>query len=492
MLDKQIRASIAHILLTLINADNIIDKGEIMQFSAIKKKHGIIPSDIIDSESMSFAQAVNNISEYAKAKGDKTLLNKIYKDACSIASSDGFCAPCEARILYAMRAIFFSDPGSGIRLMDCKEASIQIDGPKVFFVREDRHADLSKNFIEYFQEYYYEFMNFGFELINIVQICNDLISMGEENVVELMSLGRPNIIKPRASAIYQKLKELTPQEVFKEILGGTLDVINDDITTYFLIKICDSKVAGNGAMQTYYSFIRVPVVSDLKSVIRNIVKDYSECAVQINHIISLSDCNKFRYFDFTKSLFNMLEAEVERSKIELKKLVIDPIKETIYFDGLLSDGIKVQYKQLVLYLLVCWLSANNKVLVRKDRKTLYEPNKEEGHVKNYVEIAEEKYEYIQQHFTLAQKDYGNPCDASDQDFGSLKTKFNKVLKDNAGEYWSDIYDLCIPKTVQKSLPKLDGSAEYRISGFSLGLLPSYIYVKVRDKDELVPISELFN
>ena len=72
MLDKQIRASIAHILLTLINADNIIDKGEIMQFSAIKKKHGIIPSDIIDSESMSFAQAVNNISEYAKAKGDKT------------------------------------------------------------------------------------------------------------------------------------------------------------------------------------------------------------------------------------------------------------------------------------------------------------------------------------------------------------------------------------------------------------------------------------
>ena len=112
-------------------------------------------------------------------------------------------------------------------------------------------------------------------------------------------------------------------------------------------------------------------------------------------------------------------------------------------------------------------------------------------LKNYVEIAEEKYEYIQQHFTLAQKDYGNPCDASDQDFGSLKTKFNKVLKDNAGEYWSDIYDLCIPKTVQKSLPKLDGSAEYRISGFSVGLPSSYIYVKMRGKDKPVPVSELF-
>ena len=182
-----------------------------MQFSAIKKKHGIIPSDIIDSESISFAQAVNNILEYAKAKDDKALLEKRYRDACSIALSDGFCAPCEARILYAMRSMFFRDPESGIRLIDCKESSIKIDGPKVFFVREGRHADLSKNFIEYFQEYYYEFMNFGFELINIVQICNDLISMGEDNVVELMSLGRPNIIKPRASAIYQKLKAV--QEV---------------------------------------------------------------------------------------------------------------------------------------------------------------------------------------------------------------------------------------------------------------------------------------
>ena len=71
MIEKNIRASLAHILLALINADNVIDQGEIKQFALLKKKYGIIPEDILASDSMSFTQAVNNIVEYSVNKNDE-------------------------------------------------------------------------------------------------------------------------------------------------------------------------------------------------------------------------------------------------------------------------------------------------------------------------------------------------------------------------------------------------------------------------------------
>lgn len=496
MIEKTIRASLAHVLLALINADNVIDQGEIKQFALLKKKYGIIPDDILASDSMSFTQAVNNIVEYSETRNNPDFLNEFYEEAKAMTTSDGLCAQCEARILYALKAIFFSPKDSGIRLLSCKESTIDVAGPKVFFVREAIHTDLSKNFDGYFQEYYYEFLNYGFELINVTQIKDELIEMGEESIAELMSIGRPDMIRPKAIEIFNTLIQLTPQDVFKEILGGNIDALNDGITTFFLIKICDSKVTVGNESPNYYNFLRIPVVSDkkMRSIIRGIVKDYSDCSAHMNPIILPADFNKFRYYSFTKSLFRMLETEVDRREKGLKRLIVDAVDMKIYLEGLLSEGINIQYKQLALYLLISWLSSKNMLLVRKETGAYYE-NENEPFVVNYVEIADDKFAEIQKKLMKYEKEFDDPCATISQEFGDLKKKLKDALKKEAINQSKETFDLCSPLSVKRVFEsktnRNDNKCEYQISGYVINLPSSYIFARVKGKNELIPISQIF-
>ena len=105
MIDTNTRASIAHILLALINADNVIDQGEIIAFKKLKDEYGINHKDILYSDAMTFAQAAQNLLEYAKSKNDDKFLYEFYSDAKSMTTSDGLCAQSEARLLYALKCI---------------------------------------------------------------------------------------------------------------------------------------------------------------------------------------------------------------------------------------------------------------------------------------------------------------------------------------------------------------------------------------------------
>lgn len=497
MIEKNIRASIAHILLAIINADNVIDQGEIKHFALLKKKYGITPDDILNSDLMSFTQAVNNIVDYSVSKNDTHFLEEFYGETKAMTTSDGLCSQCEACILYALKSVFFSPDDSGIRLISCKETTLQIDGPKVFFVREASHTDLSQNFDGYFQEYYYEFLNYGFELINVTQIKNELIEMGEDNIVELMSIGRPDMIRPKAIEVFEALTQLTPQDVFREILGGNIDVTNDGITTFFLIKICDSKVTENSVQKNKYDFLRIPVVSDrkMRTIIRGIVKDYSECSAHMNPIILPADFNKFRYYSFTKSLFKMLESDVDRKKKCLKKLIVDAVDMKIYLDGLLSEGINIQYKQLALYMLICWLSSKNILLIRKGTGAYY-INEKEGHVRNYVEIAEDMFTEIQKRLMKYEKDYIDPCSTMSQEFGDLKKKLKDALQKEAVNQLQETFELCSPismkRMLKSTIERRDGKKEYQISGYVIKLPSSHILVRVKGKKELIPIERIFD
>lgn len=501
MLDKKIRASVAHVLLALINVDNVIDQGEIVEFAKLKTKYGIIPDDVLFADTMTFAEAVSNLMEHAKAKEDPQFLRKIYDDAREMTVSDGLCVQCEARLLYALKSVFFNNAGTkedtGIRLFSCQKKAIQLDGPQVFFIREDKHTELSKNYLDYFQEYYYEFLNFGFELTNVVHITKELLAMGEQNIVELLNIGRPAMIASKASSIYQELSQLTPQKVFKEILDGTLDVVKDGITTYFLIKISESMVVNKGVSQIYYNFLRVPVVSDdgMKNVIRSVVKDFAECAGQINPIILPADFNKFRYYSFTKSLFKMLEAEVDRKEKGLKCLVIDAVNSKIELQGILKEGVHIQYKQLALYLLIAWLSSKGHLLVRTQPKS-YELVKNDEHVSDLVKLADTKYAEIQQKIMKSMKFFDNPCSIMSQELGDLKTVLRKALMNEAAGKCAEICDLCLPfsdkRMLSESKDQKGSNIKLQLSGYVLKLPSSYIYVKVKGKKNLIPVGELFD
>ena len=499
MLDSKTRASVAHVLLALINADNVIDEGEIVQFADLKKKYGILPKDLQASDTMSFADAVNNIVEYAAKRNERRFLHDFYTSVKEMAISDGFCAQCEARMIYALKSIFFGGQDSGIRLFACAESMLKVEGPKVFFVREESHALLSKEFTEYFHEYYYEFLNYGFELINVSAIREELVAMGKENIVELMTIGKPDLLRSKAAIIYDELKKMSPQCVFKEILGGSLDVLNDGQTSYFLIKVCDSKVSSQGSMQTYRNFIRVPVDPDggMKKVIRTIVKDYSDCATHLTPIILPADFHKFRYFSFTRSLFGFLEKLVDSRSRCLKRLVIDAVKETVHLEGILDEPVKADYKEIAIYILVSWMTSQNKMVISKGPK-MYTCYKDQPDAKSHDALAIEKFVLIKKHIMHHEKPDDDPSVGS-QSLGGFRDSLRIFLKKTGIADADKFAQPYLPHTVKKNFPyykdgkKTDKS--YRISGYVLGIDPSLIYVRtksMKDAESPKPIADIFN
>ena len=508
MLDTKTRASVAHILLALINADNVIDQGEIEHFAKIKKKYDILPKDLLASDTMSLAEALNNIVEYARKKNEDRFLWEFYNSAKNLTTSDGFCAQCEARIVYAMKSVFFGDKDNGVQVFACEESSIKIEGPKIFFVGEDSHTLFSKEFTDYFQEYYYEFLNYGFELINVSAIGKELIAMGKENIVDLLTIERPDLLRSRAAEIYDELKEMKPQSVFEEILGGNINVLNDGLTPYFLIKVCDSKVVSNGTSRTYYNFIRVPIVADtgVKKVIRNIVMQYSECATHLTPVILPADFHKFRYFSFTKSLFSFLEKEINKKDKCLKRLVIDAVDEKIYFEGLLNDPIEANYKEIALYILISWLSSKGVLLLSKTTK-LYDYICENGKVKDkyraineYDQIAIDKYEYIRENIMGSWKEGADPC-MSSQSLGKFKRKLRLALEKNGFENIEEYTRQYFPDTIEKTFSIGEkGEEDYTLTGYVLNIDYSKVYVRIKcnkpfkkgkgEEKIIMPITEL--
>ena len=484
MLDSKTRVSVAHIFLALINVDNVIDQGEIEQFSKIKKKYGLLPKDLLASDTMSLAEAVNNIVEYARKKNEDSFLWELYNSAKGMTTSDGFCAQCEARIIYAMESVFFGNKENDIRLFACKESSIKIEGPKIFFVGEKSHNSLSKEFKDYFQEYYYEFLNYGFELINVSAISQELIAMGKENIIELLTIESPDMFRSRADEIYKELTKMEPQSVFEEILGGNIDVFNDGVTQYFLIKVCNSKIVSNGLSHTYYNFIRVPVVSDtgVKTVIRNIIMQYSKCANHLTPAIQPADFYKFRYYSFTKSLFGFLEKEINRKAKCLKRLLIDAVDEKIHFEGLLNEPIKADYKEIALYILISWLSSKDKMLLSKATKA-YEniEDKLPIEIKRDDQDAKEKYEYIQKKIMGSIKYDQDPC-MGPQSLNKFKTTFKRTFEkegfENINEYTSQYF----PFTRKQEF--LIENVKYTLTGYMLNLDFSLVKVKTKEKKEI--------
>lgn len=471
MLPNLVKASIAHVMLAIINADDVIARQEIEGFVRLRKKYSISIDDIHSSSSLSFAQAVNNIYSYGSSRDDSACwFDELYNDVTAIVMQDGVCAVEEARLAYSIKSVF---DGNGLALISSLNNSVCVPVANAIFVSQPDVAYPD----EHLQECYYELMSCGFELLDLEVVRGQLMMLGEDNIVELISIARPEIPHTRARMICEQIRTVTLNDLLTDMFGRDYNFNSN--TSCFFLNVCVSNVNG----VPVHNFIRVPVVNDPCSTIRGVVRKYREvfeCCHAFHPVHLSAQGTRMQYLSFSASLFGMMDKQILSEQKSLKRIVIDAVNCKIELEGILSEGVDVPYKALSLYLLIAWMSSQNLVLCRKESK-LYEEHRNHEKVKEYVSIAEDSYQRIIYEKMGTVKDYSDPCSLLPQDFVRFKSRIAEAVKQEVPEDMDCVLNQCFPITRKLDL----------MTGYAIGYPTENIFVRTKGAKSDIKVSDLF-
>ena len=131
---KNEKSAICRVLFDLIQADSIIDSGEMEKYSVLLEKYAINQEDEIAASQITFADAVNTISLM-----DDVIKDSLLHDFSQMTVSDGFCVRSEALLMVALKSKLQSDDVD-IQLISIPKPVFNIESASVLYV-ESRYEE---------------------------------------------------------------------------------------------------------------------------------------------------------------------------------------------------------------------------------------------------------------------------------------------------------------------------------------------------------------
>ena len=137
---KSEKCAICRILFDLIQADSIIDSGEMEHYSVLREKYSINREDEVAAAQITFAEAVNTI-----AVSDSSLKENLLQDFSNMTVSDGFCARSEALLMIALNTKFKAEDAD-IQLISIPKPVFNVESASVLYI-ESRYEKKINNII---------------------------------------------------------------------------------------------------------------------------------------------------------------------------------------------------------------------------------------------------------------------------------------------------------------------------------------------------------
>ena len=135
---KSEKSAISRILFDLIQADSIIDSGEMEDYSVLREKYSINREDEVAAAQITFAEAVNTL-----AVSDSSLKENLLQDFSNMTVSDGFCARSEALLMIALNTKFKAEDAD-IQLISIPKPVFNVESASVLYI-ESRYEKKINN-----------------------------------------------------------------------------------------------------------------------------------------------------------------------------------------------------------------------------------------------------------------------------------------------------------------------------------------------------------
>lgn len=368
-LDEKTRNAITKIIMTLINADGVIDKAELERLEILKKKYYLSYTNILNAQTLSFAASVNQI-KVGVWKYSGLTPQEFCNDMITLASMGNKISHNEAMICLALR---YALDVSGSHVFSYMEKSLQFAKKEVLYIEADVNEEtirLNDEINKFYGNISSILGYYGFKFIYIPHINEDFNTLGEIHLKRIIGYLNPTISKEEEiiERLWSCLSRKGSIDFSRQLMieGAGLYEFRPSL----LFKISNSNVHAKektGISSKQIDFLQVPVQpgDQIQNTIQNFTRKYIDLVKNMACTSIISAEKKFHFRGFHKTLFDFyMNRDNEVSEIVF---LIGATNKGGFVTFGSKNRIKLSASEMALYLLFIHLtrSANNGLLVKK-------------------------------------------------------------------------------------------------------------------------------
>ena len=313
--DRTQKIALARIISDLIEADFIVEEGEMSFFVDIISTKGFDVSDsmLVDAKKMHFAKAVSWLKEL-----DTDQREMVIKTLRNLAMSDGTCVPLEAIQILSLELAL----GQGAQVFSIPVNDVIFDNMKAIYVESEDGTDVSKEVEENFRSLSNELALAGFDLVLIPQVVADYKRMDLPYLKKVVKYMIPSIPESRVEEICHDLRNITTSEFCRNLLDKKFDIHLSDTKPSLLVKISESDLIKqydtiDTARTRYMNFLKIELKTNVVQQVRDLMDRYRSminCSIMVD---SKPKTQKFRYYGFHRSLFELIAYSKQQKEYRL-------------------------------------------------------------------------------------------------------------------------------------------------------------------------------
>ena len=351
-MDRLQKIAFARILSDLIEADFIVEQGEMEYFERIisRNKLNIKKTMLSEAKRLTLARAIKILKEL-----NETDVDMVIEFLKGLSLSDGTCVPLEAiQILAIIEAL-----KNGAEVFSVKAVDLQIDNMTTIYIENEKGTDTNKFIESNYREINNEFALAGFRFVHIPHVARDFDSMDRTYLKKVVSYMIPSAPDIRVDKICNDLCNITTSEFCRDLLYKKIGINLIGAKPSLLFKINDSSViaphsSDDAERMSYSNFLLIELGEDILKTIRDLVDTYSNmvnCAIPVE---SQPQKRKFLYYGFHRSLFDLISYGKEMKEycliIDLEKRDAPISFESV--DGKDKIQLKLSAQEYALYILI--------------------------------------------------------------------------------------------------------------------------------------------
>lgn len=339
-LKRDERIAIARIIIDLIEADFVIEAGEMAFFErAISKEwFNITDKMLVEAKKIDLAKALDELKEI-DIERRKALVQTLRQ----LSVSDEECVPSEAILIYAIEQVLLGSAN----IYSIPKPDIEVANLTAIYVENEATA-VGENISRSLRKITDDLHCVGLEFVYIPTIVDDFRGMGEEYLRKSVKYKIPSSSEERVAEICEKLCGLTTAQFCRDLLYKKLRLNLIDCRPSLLLKINDSDIIDRHDTEENYrirfsNFLQIELGEDVEQDIRAIVARYSSLVSGEPRQMQPQREAKFIYEGFHRSLFDLIAYGRESHECRLVFDFRTP-RNVIYFESMEGEAERIPLK----------------------------------------------------------------------------------------------------------------------------------------------------
>lgn len=339
-LKRDERIAIARIIIDLIEADFVIEAGEMEFFErAISKEcFNITDKMLVEAKKIDLAKALEMLKEIDIERRKALVLT-----LKQLSLSDDVCVPSEATLIYAIEQVLLGNAN----LYSILKPDIDIANLTVIYVENEASAtgeSISSNLTKITEDLRLA----GLEFVYIPTIVDGFRAMDAEYLRKSIKYKIPSSSESRVDEICEKLCGLTTAQFCRDLLYKKLKLNLINCRPSLLLKINDSDIIDRHDSEENYrlrfsNFLQLELGEDVERDVHSLVETYRSMVNDEPRQMQPSREAKFIYEGFHRSLFDLIAYGRESHEC---RLVFDfrVPRNVVYFESMEGETERIPLK----------------------------------------------------------------------------------------------------------------------------------------------------